>query len=66
MSAFPQIGELWVHMRENSSGCASGEEIVIIDYLDEDVIWFSYIQNEDDDDWCAVDYFIKRSRRYNG
>ena len=66
MSALPKIGELWIYVFERSAGSKLEEAIVIIDYLDEDVIWFSYVEEEDEDDWCAVEYFMTRSRRYDG
>ena len=56
----PKIGELWVYTNKHNK-----ENVVQIDYLDEDVIWFSYLETEAEDDWCGLEYFMFRARRYD-
>lgn len=56
----PKIGELWIYTNKHKQ-----EYIVQVDYLDEEIIWFSYVETEDEEDWCGLDYFMWAARRYD-
>jgi hypothetical protein len=56
----PKIGEIWIYKDKNKA-----EHMVQIDYLDDDIIWFSYLESSDADDWSGLEYFIWAARKYD-